>query len=180
MYTELFCPRELKSMLGGWVPAMASFSGDEIHPVSPRSDFLCFGSSREVGEGRETRALYILAAGGIIKRKIKRYAIAPIQPIGVDRRYYVAHINELPASLKVDRARMNDRIKHKQVTSQMNHQKADPKANASVFLFFSNAHFLKTIFSKRTNGTFGFARHTSLPFAKIKEPFFADSFKKNS
>jgi len=69
---------------------------------------------------------------------------------------------------------MNDRIKHKQVTGQMNHQTVDPKANASVFLFFSNAHFLKTILASRTNGTFGFARHTSRPFAKPKEPFFAN------
>ncbi len=63
----------------------------------------------------------------------------------------------LPASLKDDRARMNDRIKHKQVTGQMNHQTADPRANASVFLFFSTAHFLKTILASRTNGTFAFA-----------------------
>jgi len=40
---------------------------------------------------------------------------------------------------------MNDRNKHK-VTGQMNQQTADPKANASVFLFFSNAHFLKNNF----------------------------------
>jgi chromosome segregation ATPase len=60
----------------------------------------------------------------------------------------------------------------------MNHQTADPKVNASVFLFFSTAHFLKIILALRTNGTFGFARHTSRPFAKPKEPFFADSFKK--
>ena len=70
---------------------------------------------------------------------------------------------------------MNDIIKHKQVTGQMNHQTADPKANASVFLFFSTAHFLKTILTSRTNGTFGFARHTSQPFAKPKEPFFANA-----
>ena len=55
----------------------------------------------------------------------------------------------------------------------MNHQTANPKANASVFLFFPTAHFLKTILASRTNGTFGFARHTSRPFAKPKEPFFA-------
>ena len=67
---------------------------------------------------------------------------------------------------------MNDRNKHK-VTGQMNQQTADPKANASVFLFFPTAHFLKTILASRTNGTFGFARHTSRPFAKPKEPFFA-------
>ena len=66
---------------------------------------------------------------------------------------------------------MNDRNKHK-VTGQMNHQTADPKANASVFLFFPTAHFLKTILASRTNGTFGFARHTSRPFAKPKEQNF--------
>jgi len=81
-------------------------------------------------------------------------------------------VGTLPASLKDDTARMNDRNKHK-VTGQMNHQTADPKANASVFLFFPTAHFLKTILASRTNGTFGFARHTSRPFAKPKEPFFA-------
>ena len=91
---------------------------------------------------------------------------------------FVAYINELPASLKNDSARMNDRNKHK-VTGQMNHQKADPKANASVFLFFPTAHFLKTILASRTNGTFGFARHTSRPFAKPKEPFFANAPTKN-
>ncbi len=103
----------------------------------------------------------------------------------------------LPASLKDDTARMNDRNKHK-VTGQMNHQTADPKANASVFLFFPTAHFLKTnkrsdsrvpikdklnkrvILANHTNGTFGFARHTSRHFAKPKEPFVADNFKKNS
>ena len=84
----------------------------------------------------------------------------------------------LPASLKDDTARMNDRIKHKQVKEQINHQTADPKANASVFLFFPTAHFLKTILASRTNGTFGFARHTSRPFAKPKEPFFAYAPKK--
>jgi len=30
---------------------------------------------------------------------------------------------------------------------QMKHQTADPKAKASVFLFFPTAHFLKTIFA---------------------------------
>jgi hypothetical protein len=80
----------------------------------------------------------------------------------------------LPASLKDDTAKMNDRNKHK-VTGQLNHQTADPKANASVFLFFPTAHFLKTILASRTNGTFGFARHTSRPFAKPKEPFFANA-----
>ncbi len=69
---------------------------------------------------------------------------------------------------------MNDRNKHK-VTGQMNQQTADPKANAIVFLFFATAHFLKTILASHTNGTFGFARHTSRPFTKPKEPFFANA-----
>jgi hypothetical protein len=76
----------------------------------------------------------------------------------------------LPASLKDDTARMNDRNKHK-VTGQMNQQTTDPKANASVFLFFPTAHFLKTILASRTNGTFGFARHTSRPSQNQKSHF---------
>lgn len=35
------------------------------------------------------------------------------------------------------------------------------------------SHFLKFLLANRTNGTFGFARHTSQRFAKPKEPFFA-------
>ena len=66
-------------------------------------------------------------------------------------------------------------MKQKIRTEQVNHQTADPKANASVFLFFPTAHFLKTILASRTNGTFGFARHKSRPFAKPKEPFFANA-----
>ena len=34
------------------------------------------------------------------------------------------------------------------------------------------SHFLKFLLASRTNGTFGFARHTSRPFAKPKEPFY--------
>ena len=34
------------------------------------------------------------------------------------------------------------------------------------------SHFLKFLLASRTNGTFGFARHTSQPYAKPKEPFF--------
>jgi 5-methyltetrahydrofolate--homocysteine methyltransferase len=49
------------------------------------------------------------------------------------------------------------------------------KVRTSVFLFFPTAHFFKTILASRTNGTFGFARHTSRPFAKPKEPFFANA-----
>jgi len=70
---------------------------------------------------------------------------------------------------------MNDRMKDKIETEQMNIQTADPKANASVFLFFPIAHFLKTILASRTNGTFGFAQHTNRPFTKPKEPFFANA-----
>lgn len=39
---------------------------------------------------------------------------------------------------------MNDRNKHK-MTGQTNNQTTTTKANASVFLFFPTAHFLKTI-----------------------------------
>ena len=70
---------------------------------------------------------------------------------------------------------MNDIARPQNVMEQVNHQTADPRANASVFLFFSTAHFLKTILASRTNGTFAFARHTSRPFAKPKEPFFANA-----
>src|SRR5690606_22111597 len=80
-----------------------------------------------------------------------------------------------PASLKDDTARMNDRMKQKIRTEKVNHQTADPKSTASVFLFFSTAHFLKTILASRTNGTFGFCRHTSQRFKKPKEPFFANA-----
>lgn len=38
------------------------------------------------------------------------------------------------------------------------------------------SHFLKFLLANRTNGTFGFARYTSRPFAKPKEPFFAIPF----
>jgi hypothetical protein len=34
------------------------------------------------------------------------------------------------------------------------------------------SHFLKFLLARRTNGTFGFAQHTSQRFAKPKEPFF--------
>jgi hypothetical protein len=58
----------------------------------------------------------------------------------------------------------------------MNKPTADLKVNASVFLFFPNAHFLKTILTHRTNGTFGFTRHSDnnrdQPIAKPNEPFF--------
>jgi len=84
----------------------------------------------------------------------------------------------LPASLKDDTVRMNDRNIYKK-TGQMNYQTADPKAKASVFLFFPIAHFLKTILTNRKNRTFGFVRNTRQPFAKPKEPFFANAQLKN-
>lgn len=37
------------------------------------------------------------------------------------------------------------------------------------------SHFLKFLLASRTNGTFGFARHTSQHFAKPKEPFFCNA-----
>ncbi|WP_417431583.1 hypothetical protein [Halpernia sp.] len=67
---------------------------------------------------------------------------------------------------------MNDRNKHK-VTGQMNHQTADPKANASVFLFFPTAHFLKAILSRHTLHTFGFApTHKADPSQNQKSAIF--------
>jgi len=72
---------------------------------------------------------------------------------------------------------MNDRIKYKQVTGQMNHETADPRANAPVFLFFPTAYFLKTILASRTSGTFGFAPTAqSRPFGKTKRAIFCQRF----
>jgi len=41
------------------------------------------------------------------------------------------------------------------------------------------SHFLKFLLASRTNGTFGFTRHTSQRFAKPKEPFFAYALTKS-
>lgn len=41
-------------------------------------------------------------------------------------------------------------------------------------------HFLKFLLASRTNGSFGFAHHTSRTIAKPKEPFFANAQGKNS
>jgi hypothetical protein len=85
---------------------------------------------------------------------------------------------------------MKDIARHQNVTGQVNRQTGGPIANASVFLFFPNAHFLKTnakhsraplenklnkrvILAHSTNGTLGFAQNTSRHFSKPKEPFFA-------
>jgi hypothetical protein len=39
------------------------------------------------------------------------------------------------------------------------------------------SHFLKFLLTNCTNGTFGLAQQTSRPFAKTKEPFFANTHK---
>jgi len=45
-----------------------------------------------------------------------------------------------------------------------------------LYFLFSPPHiFFNSILASRTNGTFGFARHTGQPFAKSKEPFFANA-----
>lgn len=41
------------------------------------------------------------------------------------------------------------------------------------------SHFLKFLLASRTNGTFGFARHTIHCFAKPKEPFFVNALTKS-
>jgi hypothetical protein len=41
------------------------------------------------------------------------------------------------------------------------------------------SHFLKFLLASRTNGTFGFARHTIQRFAKPKEPFFCHRTNNN-
>ena len=45
------------------------------------------------------------------------------------------------------------------------------KSQRFCIFIFSHRTYLKTILAKHTNGTFGFVRHTSRPFAKPKEPF---------
>ena len=60
------------------------------------------------------------------------------------------------------------------MTGQLNYQAADPKANASVFLFLPNAHYLKTNLVSLKTGTFAFARNTNRPFAIPKLSFFAN------
>jgi len=64
--------------------------------------------------------------------------------------------------------------------TELTEKKRQPSRHLSqpnVFYFFSAPHFLKTILASRTNGIFGFARHTSRTFAKPKEPFFANAHK---
>ena len=93
----------------------------------------------------------------------------------LDKSIVTSFIIKLPESLKDDTTRMND-INKQKMMGQINHQKAGKKANTSVFLFFPNAHFLKTILAHRIIGAFVFARHLNnnwdRPFAKPQEPFF--------
>jgi hypothetical protein len=73
---------------------------------------------------------------------------------------------------------MNDRNKHK-VTGQMDHETADPKANASVFLFFRRT-FFKNNFSQQHKWHICFCpTQKANPSAKSKEPFFANASIKN-
>jgi hypothetical protein len=44
-----------------------------------------------------------------------------------------------------------------------------------VFYFLPTAQNILKFLAHRTNGTFGFARHISQPFAKPKEPFIANA-----
>jgi hypothetical protein len=59
-------------------------------------------------------------------------------------------------------------------------QESRHTSRPNVFYFLPTVHFSKTILASRTNGTFGFARHASRPFAKPKEPFFANAQKTKS
>ena len=50
----------------------------------------------------------------------------------------------------------------------MNKQTADPKANASVFLFFPTAHFLKTILASPQVAHLALPQHTKPTLRKAK------------
>lgn len=52
----------------------------------------------------------------------------------------------------------------------MNHQTADPKANASIFLFFPTVHFLKQFLPATQLAHLVLPNTQSRPFAKPKEP----------
>lgn len=73
--------------------------------------------------------------------------------------------------MKIDKTTYNDKEK------RQNGMTADHTNRPDKVLFFADTHFFKTILASRTNGTFGFARHTSQPFAKPKEPFLANVLK---
>jgi hypothetical protein len=73
----------------------------------------------------------------------------------------------ISSSLKEYTARMNYTFKHK-VTGHKNRQTAVRTANASLFILFSTAHFLKTILASRTNGTFVFCPTNKLLLRNTK------------
>jgi hypothetical protein len=75
---------------------------------------------------------------------------------------------------------MTDIMKQKIRIEIVNHQTDDPKVNASVFLLFPIAHFLKTIIANRTNGTFAKPHKPTHSPSFAKEPFFANIIKNNS
>lgn len=64
-----------------------------------------------------------------------------------------------------------------QNSGQLNHQTVDPKANASVFLFFSITHFLKTILASRTKHTFIFLPTHKLNAEKSEKVFSPTLYK---
>lgn len=65
---------------------------------------------------------------------------------------------------------MNDRVKH-QLKEQIDVQKADPKAEVTVFIFLPTPHFFNTILEDCTNDKLGFAPHSSRPSPKQIEPY---------
>jgi hypothetical protein len=61
------------------------------------------------------------------------------------------------------------------ITGKMKRQTAISISKASVFLFFPNVHFFKTILASCTNCIFAFApNYKAKPTAKAKEPFFSN------
>jgi hypothetical protein len=70
-----------------------------------------------------------------------------------------------------------DKTTYKDIKERIIGMTADHTSRPDKVLFFADPHFFKTILASRTNGTFGFSRHTSQPFAKPKEPFFVNVLK---
>jgi len=77
----------------------------------------------------------------------------------------------------------NNERQNKTLTSDWTIEPSEsrPKSERFCNFIFSSAHFLKTIFTSRTNGTFAFApSHKGNPSAKAKEPFFANEPDNNN
>ena len=72
--------------------------------------------------------------------------------------HYIQTILTERTDFQADRVLLLGQVTEKQI-------KADP------------SHFFKFLLASCTNGTFGFARHTSQRFAKPKEPFFDNAPK---